>query len=113
MIKRLLKFSKYNDLSKIYIINNPERVYKQIPSPDQYYNAQYDTFRPIVHKNDGPFTNYSILGLDDDNNNSSSSSSSDSNSSDSKKATLIKFETGIIALKIPYSKLITLYNDEE
>ena len=94
---KTLKFSKYNNLSEIYKFPNNKKVIKKIPSPNLYYNAKYDIFRPIIHKNDGKFTNYSVLGLDNNNN----------------KARLIKFETGVIALKIPYLKLITLYKEEE
>ena len=97
---KTLKFSKYNNLSEIYNFHNDENVIKKIPSPELYYNAKYDVFRPIIHKRDGEFTNYSVLGLVN-------------NINDNNKAMLIKFETGIVALRIPYLKLITLFKEEE
>ena len=102
--KKRILFSKYNNLSEIYDMKTKIKV-KDIPSANYYYNSNKKVIERIINiKDTGPILskNYSILGIKNNNNN---------NNNNNNKATLIKFKSGIIALKIPYLKLIKLYRE--
>ena len=97
--KKNIYMSKYNDLSKIYDISN-NKLFKTIPIPNSYYNSKYNKLMSIVYLR--TVKSYSLLGLNYDN------IHDDLN----KKSTLIKLRSGVIALRIPYTKLFKLYNDD-
>ena len=99
--KQKILFSKYNDLSKIYDLKSNKWM-KTIPSPSYYYDSKRKVFEEIININDtGPILikKYSVLGFNDKDNNN-------------EKAALVKFQSGFIALKIPYLKLFKLYKDD-
>ena len=103
-----LYMSKYNDLSKIYNINDDKKVIKTIYSPKYYYNVRLRKIEKISNliKNDNILVNnYSILGLNNNNNNN------DNDDDDDDKAKLLKLESGYIVLKIPYLRLFKIYKE--
>ena len=95
MSKQLLLFSKYNELNKIY--NNNNELFITLPSPNHYYDSKEKKIKNINDDDNIIYEPYSILGLNNNNNN----------------ATLIKLESGIVAVKIPYMKLFELYKIDD
>ena len=89
-------YSKYNDLSKIYDINSNQLI-TVIPTANHYYDLK--KIKKGKFKN---ISNYSILGF----------KTHIINNNDYDKAFLVKLKSGFIALKIPYMKLLRLYNDD-
>ena len=93
--------SKHYDLSKIYDIRT-NKIYKVIPSPTLCFDSNRNKLTKILSNTVRKkiiSENFSILGFDKDNANSDKNDNI---------AHLIKFKTGHIALKIPYTKIIEL-----
>ena len=87
-------YSKYNDLSKIYDLNS-NKLILTIPSPNHYFDCEKKRIIHPIYQ----YSKYSILGLND-------------NNDDDNKSHLIKLNSGIIALKIPFMKLFKFYMEK-
>ena len=100
---RRVMISKHYDLSKIYDVRT-NKIYKVIPSPTMYFDSENNKLSEILSntlREKIISENFSILGFDN-------ASVNSDNDDDNNVAHLIKFKTGHIALKIPYTKLIKL-----